>query len=224
MKRVLEYGNLPITTITEFVTEIEGEKFPLELRFDNLSREVKSVLGTYILKPGKIYTALSNEVLTDTDLVRMNYSNVPSPILTSLCITPNLYAIPVSQDAYVLAYSFFVIEPVKLSIQNVSFGDIYFEYDDNNMPPFIENRIKEAEELLSEDKKEFSEEHDMEILDKAMDEYLKHEEMREEMQSNSANTHSLEDVFTASVEKIFEGAEKVDIDFNDEEEESESEE
>lgn len=222
MKQVLEYGNLNIATITEYVTELDGVELIPELgSYNNLTKEVPNVLGTYVFKPGKVYTAITDFVLTTEDLQKLSgnecgYESIAPASLKLMNINPDMVALPVAKDQFILVYTFSVVQTLRCNIKNLNFGDVYFDYDDNNTPPFITKMVEEYKknfEVTPEE--EFDYENDMKVLDKADEEYQKHLEEQEKMQELSSN--SLTDIFDKAAEKMLEGSEEVEAELEDEE-------
>lgn len=215
MKQTLNYGSLPIQTITEFVTEIDGEKFPLEPLYSNSTREVPNLVGTYILKPGKIYTAITKMYIPKEDLSKVEYDYFVSPILCYLCIKPNLIALPINENGdVILAYTFNVIEPLKVNINKFDLGNIHFSFDDEDIPLFIKDilgiRDSSDENIPPTQENVFDEENDKKILDNFEKKY-KENVLKEEIEEEQ----DLSEIFNNAANKFVEGSEECDIELEE---------
>ena len=228
MRKYFNFGSLPIKAITEYVSEVSGQPIPLELSLNNLSVEVDHTFGVCILQPNKIYTALTEVMLSAEDMSKIGYDYIPNTLLSALCIRPNLFAIPMENgENFMLAYSFTVHQNIKININNIDFGNVVFEYDDENKPPFIqniENKMSEMQNELKPDEendapinedREFDVENDLKKLDEAIDNHKKHLEEEEKMKELSSN--SLRDIFDKAANELLEGGEEVAVNTEGEE-------
>lgn len=201
MKQTLEYGSLPIKTILEFVTEIGNNEYIPEIGKNNPKKEVPNALGIYILEPNKIYNVLTDITLSIEDIKRISYENViPNYLITSL-IHPKIIAEPISDNSVILSYVFTVPQKLRLDINKVNFGDVYFDYDDNDTPDFILKLNKKLEEEFNEEPL-FDYKNDMKVLDKMEEDYKKQVE---------STSQDLSKVFDNAVDDIMNDSEELEV-------------
>lgn len=201
MKQTLEYGSLPIKTILEFVTEIGNNEYIPEIGKSNPKKEVPNALGIYILEPNKIYNVLTDITLSIEDIKRISYENVvPNYLITSL-IHPKIIAEPISDNLVILSYLFTVPQKLRLDINKVNFGDVYFDYDDNDIPDFI-SKLNEKLEKEFPEEPVFDYENDMKVLDKMEEDYKKQVE---------STSQDLSKVFDNAVDDIMNDSEELEV-------------
>ena len=207
MKQTLEYGSLPIKTILEFVTEIGDNEYIPEIGKSNPKKEVPNVLGIYILEPNKLYNALTDITLSVSDIKRISYENViPQYLITSL-IHPEIIAEPISDSLVILSYVFTVPQKMRLDLNKVNFGDVYFDYDDDDTPDFI-SKLNEKLEKKFPEEPVFDYENDMKALNKMEEDYKKRVESK---------TQDLSKVFDNAVDDIMKDSEELEVGVEDDE-------